>query len=56
LTYAIIAVRHGTSKQDVEADLTRDRHYVRKYSIQQFLIFIPFAIILLAIEQKLKSE
>ena len=56
LTYAIIAVRHGTAKQDVETDLTRDRHYVRKYSIQQFLIFIPFAIILLAIEQKLKNE
>ena len=56
LTYAIIAVRHGTAKQDVEADLARDRHYVRKYSIQQFLIFVPFAIILLTIIQKLRNE
>ncbi len=48
LAYAIFAVRRRTWMQDVEADLARDRHYVRKYSLQQFLIFIPFSIVVLA--------
>jgi hypothetical protein len=56
LAHVIIAVRRGAAKQDAEADLSRDMHYVRKYSIQQILIFVPFVIVLLAIEQKLRND
>ncbi len=56
LPYAIIVVRHETAEKDVEPGLSRDEHYVRKYSIQQVLIFVPLAVVVLAIEQKLRNE
>jgi hypothetical protein len=49
LGYAILAVRRGTAMRDVEADMARDRHYVRRYSTQQFLIFIPFSMLALTL-------
>ena len=56
LAYAIIAARRGNARKDVEFELVLDKHYVRKYSIQQILIFIPFAVVLLAIWQTIRSE
>lgn len=56
LAYAIWVVGKGTAKKDVEIELAQDRHYVRKYSTQQFLIFIPFAIIVLAMVQRLRKQ
>ena len=49
LGYAIVAVRRGTALKDVEDDMAQDRHYVRKYSIQQFLLFIPFSMLVLTL-------
>jgi hypothetical protein len=56
LIYAILIVRAGTANSEVAAGLSQDKHYVRKYGTQQLLIFIPFAIILLAAAQELKVE
>jgi len=33
--------------------LSQDRHYVRKYSTQQLLIFVPFTVVLLAAAHEL---
>ena len=56
LIYAILIVRAGTANGEVAPGLSQDRHYVRKYSTQQLLIFIPFAIILLAAAQELTKS
>jgi hypothetical protein len=53
LVYSILIVRAGTATSEVADGLSRDRHYVRKYSTQQLLIFIPFAIVVLAAAQEL---
>ena len=53
LIYAALIVRAGTATSEVAGGLSQDRHYVRKYSTQQLLIFLPFAIILLAAAQEL---
>jgi len=45
-------VRVGTATSEVAGGLSQDRHYVRKYSTQQLLIFLPFAVILLAAVQE----
>ncbi len=56
LIYTIIILRAGTATSEVEGEMSADVHYVRKYSTQQFLIFIPFAIVALALTQLNKSE
>ena len=57
LVYTIIILRAGTATSEVEGEmLGLIVHYVRKYSTQQFLIFIPFAIVALALTQLDKSE
>jgi len=53
LIHAVLIVREGTAAQEVAGGLARDKHYVRKYSTQQLLIFVPFAVILLAVFQEL---
>jgi hypothetical protein len=56
LAYAVMISRAGTARMEVEDDLARDKHYVRKYSVQQLLIFVPFAILLLAAIQQLRNQ
>jgi len=56
LAYAIITAKRHSAKSDVEAEMSRDKHYVRKYSIQQLLLFIPLAVALLAAAQLLRNE
>lgn len=53
LIYAVVIVRAGTAKNEVEYGLTHCEHYNRKYSIQQFLIFVPLLVLLLATIQEL---
>lgn len=48
LIYATLIVRLGSATREVAGGLSQDRHYVRRYSTQQLLIFVPFAVILLA--------
>jgi hypothetical protein len=54
LTYAFVIVGSGTARKEVEYGLTHDRHYNRRYSTQQLLIFVPFAVLVLAVVQELK--
>jgi len=53
LIYVVLIVRGGTAAEEVAGGLSQDRHYVRKYSTQQLLIFVPFAVILLTVFQEL---
>jgi len=48
LVYAIIIIRSGTARAEVAEEMVNDPHYVRKYSVQQLLIFVPLAIVILA--------
>ncbi len=56
LAYALLTVRNGTAEMDVRDELAQDRHYVRKYSIQQLMVFVPFALVFLAFIQVLNGE
>jgi len=51
LAYAVLVIRGGDWKSEVAEGLATDPHYVRKYSIQQLLIFVPFAIVVLSLLQ-----
>jgi hypothetical protein len=51
LIYAVLIVRAGTAKSEVADEMSANPHYVRKYGVQQLLIFVPFAIVLLAAVQ-----
>ena len=51
LGYALLLARRGTAAEEVADGLSQDKHYVRKYSTQQILIFVPLAVVLLAIFQ-----
>jgi len=53
LFYAVLIARAGTANGEVAGGLSQDKHYVRKYSTQQLLIFVPLAVILLAAAQEL---
>ena len=56
LTYAILIVRAGSAAREIEAGMAADRHYVRKYSTQQLMIFVPLLVLLLAVKQELTSH
>lgn len=56
LTYAVVIVRKGSAAKEIEAGMAKDRHYVRKYSTQQLMIFVPLLILLLALEQELTKD
>jgi hypothetical protein len=53
LAYAVVIVRAGTAAEEIKEGMSADRHYVRKYSTQQLMVFVPLAILLLAVEQEL---
>lgn len=53
LLYAIIVARRGSAKSEVEYGLAHDKHYVRKYGLQQLIIFIPLAVLLIAAIQEI---
>ena len=54
LIYAVLVVRGNSARRETEYGLAHDRHYVRKYSTQQLLLFVPLAVLILAIVQELK--
>jgi len=54
LIYAVLVVRGNSARRETEYGLAHDRHYVRKYSTQQLLLFVPLAVLVLAIVQELK--
>ena len=54
--YMIIIVRKGSADAEVAEYRSSDKHYVRKYSTQQLLLFIPLMVFWLAIWQELKGN
>ncbi len=56
LAFAIVIARAGSASKEVGYGLANDRHYVRKYSTQQLLIFVPLAIITLTVIQSLMQR
>ncbi len=54
LVYAIIIARSRTAEKEVSYGLEHDKHYNRKYSVQQLMIFIPLTIVILTILQEIK--
>jgi hypothetical protein len=55
LFYAIVIDRSGSTQRIVKQDLAPNNHYIRKYSLQQLIIFIPLFILLIAIVQEIKK-
>ena len=53
LIYAIIIVRRDSAQAEVADYMSRDKHLVRKYSIQQLLLFLPLVVFWLAVWQEL---
>jgi hypothetical protein len=56
LAYTAVIVRRGSAKAEVADYLSDDKHYVRKYSTQQFLLFLPLVVFFLAIWQQLRKN
>lgn len=56
LAYALVLVRSHTAEKEVSYGLSQDKHYNRKYSVQQLMIFLPTVILLVAIMQELKKH
>jgi len=51
LFYAIVIVRARSAEGEVAYGLAHDRHYNRRYSTQQLIIFIPLVVLILALYQ-----
>jgi len=56
LAYTVVIVRRGSAKAEVVDYMSEDKHYVRKYSTQQFLLFLPLVVFSLAIWQELRKN
>jgi hypothetical protein len=56
LAYAIVLIRNHTAEKEFSYGLSQDKHYNRKYSIQQLMIFLPAVILLIAVIQELKKH
>ncbi len=54
LIYAINIIRIGSAKDESKDDLS-DRKRLISFSIRQFVIFVPFSMILLSIFQELRK-
>jgi len=55
LVYAIVLVRIHNAENEVSYGLSHDKHYNRKYSLQQLMIFLP-TVLLIAIMHGLKKR
>ena len=55
LIYTALILRGGSARSETEYGLAQDPHYVRKYSIQQLLLFIPLVVLILAVVQELRQ-
>ena len=55
LIYTALIIRGGSARSETEYGLAQDPHYVRKYSIQQLLLFVPLAVLILAVVQELRQ-
>jgi hypothetical protein len=55
LLYAIVIVRKGSSQTEVSDELAHSEQYIRQFSVQQFFILVPLAILIIAIFQEAKK-
>ncbi len=55
LSYAIVILRKASAQSEVKFGLAHDKHYVRKYSLQQLLIFVPLLVLLIAVVQEVRN-
>ena len=55
LAYAIMIIRGGSAKEEVAYYMSNDKHIVRKYSIQQLLLFLPLIVLLLSVSQEARG-
>jgi hypothetical protein len=53
LIYAIALIRAGTARYEVAHELEQAEVSQRRYGTQQFLLVVPFAVLVLAVEQTL---
>lgn len=49
--YALLFARHKNAELEVAVELANKEHYARKYQLQSFLLFVPFAVLILAVIQ-----
>lgn len=55
LLYAVVIVRKGSSETEVNDGLAHGKQYLRQFGMQQFLILIPLAILIIAVFQEAKK-
>jgi hypothetical protein len=53
--YMVVIVRRGSARAEVADYMSQNKHYVRKYSTQQFLLFLPLVVFGLAVWQELRG-
>jgi hypothetical protein len=53
LLYALVIARRGSAREEVARELSERDRYVRRYSLQQFLLLVPLVVPALAIGQEL---
>jgi hypothetical protein len=53
LVYAVIISSLGSAQGEVDPDLAHDKHFVRKYGLQQLLILVPFAVLVVTLIQEI---
>jgi hypothetical protein len=51
LIYAVALVRSGTARQEVAHELEQAQQSQRRYGAQQFLLAVPFAVLVIAVVQ-----
>lgn len=53
LIYAIVLIRSGTARHEVAHELELAQQSQRRYATQQFLLVVPFAVLVIAVAQTL---
>ena len=56
LVYAVALIRSGTARQQVAPELEQAHRSQRLYGTQQFLLVVPFAVLVLALAQALRRQ
>lgn len=54
LIYAAALIRSGTARQEVAPEMEQAQRSQRRYATQQFLLLVPFAVLMLAAVQALR--
>ena len=55
LFYEIVIARKGSAKSEVDYGSAHNKHFIRKYGSQQFMILVPLVVLLIALIQRRKE-